>query len=129
MSNPQLIPPFTISVDTGGTFTDLILSDKERVIGLYKALSTPSDLFNGIAAAIELAATENGMTFEGLLAETKVFVYSTTRSTNAVLQGKVAKTALITTRGFRDVLVYLEGAKRMHTIYRLHLPSLIFRAA
>ncbi len=120
MSVKQLTPPFTISVDTGGTFTDLILADKDRVIGLYKALSTPDDLFNGIAAAIELAATENGMTFTDLLAETKVFVYSTTRSTNAVLQGKVAKTALITTRGFRDVLLYREGGKE--DAYNLSTP-------
>lgn len=104
-------PPYTISVDTGGTFTDLILSDSDRVLGLYKASTTQDDLFVGISAAIELAAEENGLTLEGLLAETKVFVYSTTRSTNAVLQGKIARTALITTAGFRDVLLYREGGK------------------
>ncbi|WP_189446171.1 hydantoinase/oxoprolinase family protein, partial [Salinicola rhizosphaerae] len=111
MNEINLLPPFTISVDTGGTFTDLILSDSNRVIGLYKASSTPDDLFIGISNAIKLAATENGMTLEALLAETRTFVYSTTRSTNAVLQGKVAKTAFVTTRGFRDTLLYREGGK------------------
>lgn len=111
MTHTELTPPFTISVDTGGTFTDLILSDQNRVIGLYKSSSTPDDLFNGIAASIELAATENGMTLGELLNETKVFVYSTTRSTNAVLEGKVANTAFLTTQGFRDVLLYREGGK------------------
>ncbi|AXT70732.1 hydantoinase/oxoprolinase family protein [Vibrio sp. dhg] len=111
MNQSTLTPPFTISVDTGGTFTDLILSDQNRVIGLYKSPSTPDDLFNGIAASIELAATENSMTLTELLEESQVFVYSTTRSTNAVLEGKVAKTAFITTQGFRDVLLYREGGK------------------
>ncbi len=111
MNQLTLTPPYTISVDTGGTFTDLILSDQNRVIGLYKSSSTHDDLFNGIAASIELAATENGMTLTELLEQTQVFVYSTTRSTNAVLEGKVAKTAFITTQGFRDVLLYREGGK------------------
>jgi len=111
MNQSTLTPPYTISVDTGGTFTDLILSDQNRVIGLYKSSSTPDDLFNGIAASIELAATENGMTLTELLEQTQSFVYSTTRSTNAVLEGKVAKTAFITTQGFRDVLLYREGGK------------------
>ncbi|MDC0610237.1 hydantoinase/oxoprolinase family protein [Vibrio sp.] len=111
MNQTTLTPPFTISVDTGGTFTDLILADQNRVIGLYKSSSTPDDLFNGISASIELAAIENGMTLSELLEDTKVFVYSTTRSTNAVLEGKVAKTAFITTQGFRDVLLYREGGK------------------
>lgn len=105
------VPPFTISIDTGGTFTDLILSDRSRVIGLYKAPSTPDDLFLGISAAIELAATENGMTLHELMQQTQGFVYSTTRSTNAVLQNKVARTGFITTAGFRDVLLYREGGK------------------
>ncbi|MFM2478657.1 hydantoinase/oxoprolinase family protein [Celerinatantimonas sp. MCCC 1A17872] len=111
MNSAILTPPFTLSVDTGGTFTDLILADKSRIIGLYKSSSTPHDLFEGIAASIELAANENGMTLRELLTKTQGFVYSTTRSTNAVLEGKVAKTALITTRGFRDVLLYREGGK------------------
>ncbi|WP_062205309.1 hydantoinase/oxoprolinase family protein [Demequina salsinemoris] len=111
MPAPDLQPPFTISVDTGGTFTDLILADSQRVLGLYKSSSTPDDLFVGISAAIELAAGANGMTLGELLEQTKVFVYSTTRSTNAVLEGKVAKTAFLTTAGFRDVLLYREGGK------------------
>ncbi len=111
MPATPLQPPFTISVDTGGTFTDLILADSERVLGLYKASTTQSDLFVGISNAIELAATANGLSLVALLEQTRVFIYSTTRSTNAVLQGKIARTALLTTEGFRDVLLYREGGK------------------
>ncbi len=105
------LPPFTISVDTGGTFTDLILADARRVLGLYKASTTQEDLFLGISDAIELAARDTSMSLRELLGATRVFVYSTTRSTNAVLQGRTAKTALLTTEGFRDVLLYREGGK------------------
>jgi N-methylhydantoinase A len=109
--NDSIHRPFTISVDTGGTFTDLVLADTARVLGLYKASTTQDDLFVGISSAIALAAEDHGLSVKELLADTRVFVYSTTRSTNAVLQGKIAKTALLTTEGFRDVLLYREGGK------------------
>jgi N-methylhydantoinase A len=102
---------YTISVDTGGTFTDLVLADQERVLGLFKSATTPEDLFIGIGGAIESAAAHVGMPVASLLGSTRVFVYSTTRSTNAILTGSVAKTAFLTTRGNRDILLYREGGK------------------
>jgi N-methylhydantoinase A len=107
----QSEPQYTISVDTGGTFTDLVLADTDSVLGLFKSATTPSDLFVGIAGAIEQAAAYVGSPASELLARTRVFVYSTTRSTNAILEGKVAKTAFLTTRGNRDILLYREGGK------------------
>ncbi|HWH26184.1 MAG TPA: hydantoinase/oxoprolinase family protein [Pseudolysinimonas sp.] len=109
--NGTIRAPFTISVDTGGTFTDLVLADASRVLGLYKSSTTQDDLFIGISNAVELAAHDCGLSVGALLADTTVLIYSTTRSTNAVLQGKIAKTALLTTEGFRDVLLYREGGK------------------
>ena len=102
---------YTISVDTGGTFTDLVLSDQDQVLGLFKASTTPSDLFVGINEAIDSAAESVGLSTSQLLGATGVFVYSTTRSTNAILEGKVARTAFLTTRGNRDILLYREGGK------------------
>jgi N-methylhydantoinase A len=102
---------YTISVDTGGTFTDLVLADQDQVIGLFKSSTTPDDLFVGIAGAIDKAAEHLEQTASELLGATRVFVYSTTRSTNAILTGNVAKTAFITTRGNRDILLYREGGK------------------
>ena len=102
---------YTISVDTGGTFTDLVLADSDVILGLFKAPTTPSDLFGGIAGAIDQAAVAVDCSVAELLERTRVFVYSTTRSTNAILEGKVAKTAFLTTRGNRDVLLYREGGK------------------
>ncbi len=103
--------PMTISVDTGGTFTDLVLAEEGQLVGLYKALTTPHDLFEGIAAAIEKAASAQGTSSEDLLGQTEVFVYATTQSTNAILESKVARTGLIVTRGHRDILLYKEGGK------------------
>ena len=102
---------YTIAVDTGGTFTDLVLADEERLVGLYKAPTTPGDLFQGISRAIDAAASDQGLDVADLLGDTSVFVYATTHSTNAILQSKVARTAFITTRGHRDVLLYKEGGK------------------
>ena len=47
---------YTIAVDTGGTFTDLVLADQQQVIGLYKALTTPRDLLSGLTTALASAA-------------------------------------------------------------------------
>ena len=104
-------PAYTMAVDTGGTFTDLVVSDDEKVLGLYKAPTTPARLFDGIQEAMDAAAGALGTDLRGLLSRTKILVYSTTHSTNAILQGKVARTAFVTTRGYRDILLYKEGGK------------------
>ena len=104
-------PAYMMAVDTGGTFTDLVVSDDEKVLGLYKAPTTPARLFDGIQEAMDAAAGALGTDLRGLLSRTKILVYSTTHSTNAILQGKVARTAFVTTRGYRDILLYKEGGK------------------
>lgn len=103
--------PYTIAVDTGGTFTDLVVADETRVLGLYKAPTTPARLFDGIEQALATAAASLGMETARLLTGTRLFIYSTTHSTNAILEGKVARTAFLTTRGYRDVLLYREGGR------------------
>jgi N-methylhydantoinase A len=102
---------YRISVDTGGTFTDVVCGSEAGRITLSKAPTTPSRIFEGIQAAIGYAAAEIGMTPTELLAQTDVFTYGTTRATNAVITGDTARTALLTTKGFRDVLVFREGGK------------------
>ena len=46
---------FAITVDTGGTFSDLVLADTERILGLYKVPTTPADVFEGVHEALRLA--------------------------------------------------------------------------
>lgn len=114
---------FTISIDTGGTFTDLVLSDQDRVLGLFKASTTYPDLFPGISAAIGVAADAIGLSVAQLLADTSVFVYSTTHSTNAILKKKVARTAFITSLGHRDTLLYKEGGKDQVNNWAIPFPE------
>lgn len=104
-------PAYTIAVDTGGTFTDLVVADQERVLGLFKAPTNHVRLFDGIEEAMRIAAESLGIDLGGLASDTRVFVYSTTHSTNAILERKVARTAFVTTRGFRDTLLYREGGR------------------
>lgn len=94
------IPPEAgalVGVDVGGTFTDLILLEPASArVRLAKVPSTPENQAYGVLAA--LTATEVP------LAAVSLIVHGTTTTTNAVLERKLCRTGLITTRGFRDVL-------------------------
>ena len=99
-----------ISVDTGGTFTDVVAGgDGREVIG--KAPTTPDRIFVGMRSALENAAEQLGLSLPELLGETDLLIYGTTRATNAIVQGAVAKTAFLVTAGFPDILVLKEGGK------------------
>jgi N-methylhydantoinase A len=100
-----------VGVDTGGTFTDVVVSDAAGRFTIGKALTTPERVFLGLRAAVESAASELGITTSDLLRATDVLVYGTTHATNAIVTGRVAKTALLVTEGFRDVLTIKEGGK------------------
>ena len=102
---------FTISVDTGGTFTDIVVSGNDGILSLGKALTTPERAFTGVSNALEVVANERGMTVAELLSQTSLFIYGTTRATNAIVESKVARTAFLTTEGFPDILVLKEGGK------------------
>src|SRR5262245_42708775 len=102
---------FRISVDTGGTFTDVVVADQKGIRAIGKALTTPQRIFDGMRAAIEVVAEEIGLTGDALLKQSDMLIYGTTRATNAVVTKNTAKTAFLTTRGFRDILVLKEGGK------------------
>jgi N-methylhydantoinase A len=102
---------FRISVDTGGTFTDVVIADAHGIKAIGKALTTPRRIFEGMRAAIEVAAQELELPGKVLLGTTDMLIYGTTRATNAVVTQSTAKTAFLTTRGFRDILVLKEGGK------------------
>ncbi|WP_319022308.1 hydantoinase/oxoprolinase family protein [Pseudooceanicola spongiae] len=86
-----------IGVDVGGTFTDLILMDPATgAVRLAKVPSTLDDQSRGVMMAVEEAEAD--------LPATALIVHGTTTTTNAVLERKLARTGMITTKGFRDVL-------------------------
>jgi N-methylhydantoinase A len=102
---------YRISVDTGGTFTDVVVSDGTGASVIGKALTTPQRAFEGLSAAIRVAAESMEISFDTLLAQTDVLIYGTTRATNAIVEGKIAKTAFLATQGFADILLYREGGR------------------
>ena len=112
MSEP---PSHALSIDIGGTFTDFSLLDLATgEVSVHKVLTNPDApqeaLMAGAAEALEAA----GAAFDGL----SVIVHSTTLTTNSIIQRNGAKTALITTAGFRDILEM--GREQMYDMYDLH---------
>ena len=84
-------------IDVGGTFTDLLLLDPGTgAVKLAKVPTTPGNQAEGVLAALRAAGAD--------LARVAHIVHGTTTTTNAVLERKLARTGLITTAGFRDIL-------------------------
>jgi len=102
---------FRISVDTGGTFTDVVVADERGVLHLAKAPTDLARAFQSVEEALTALEPELGLAPGDLLAQTDVFTYGTTRATNAIVEGKTARTAFFTTEGFPDVLLLREGGK------------------
>ncbi len=102
---------FRVSADIGGTFTDVVIADAAGRLHIGKALTTPERAFSGLSAAIDHAAREMGLTRDAVLAEATLFTYGTTRATNAIVERKVGKTALLVTQGFPEIMVLKEGGR------------------
>ncbi len=110
-----------LGVDVGGTFTDAALIGGDRLI-TAKAPSTPRDQSEGVIAAVE-AALEKAAAEAG---DVDRFVHGMTVGTNALLEGKVARTALVATEGFTDLEEL--GRQARPELYRLcvgHPPPIV----
>jgi N-methylhydantoinase A len=111
-----------LACDTGGTFTDLVVEDGDR-IRLFKASTTPDDPVRGVLDAVKLAADHQGIERHDLLGRATAFLHGTTRAINAILTGATAKTAFLTTEGHRDVLVIREGGRIEPFNFRVPYPE------
>jgi N-methylhydantoinase A len=89
-----------LGIDIGGTFTDLVLLGADGAVRTRKVPSTPPNYAVAIVAGTRELLAEVELPAE----EVDEVIHATTVAANAILEGKGAKTALITTRGFRDVL-------------------------
>ena len=110
-------------MDTGGTFTDIVVLDPQGSLHIGKALTTPERIFDGMAGALSVVAEDLGIELAKLLAATDVLIYGTTRATNAVVTKRTAKTAFITTKGFKDTLTLKEGGKHGPHDYSYDYPD------
>ena len=104
-------PAYTIGIDVGGTFTDIVVATPDGRTITAKAASTPRDQSDGVLAGVALAAEALGLSTADLLAETSRIVHGTTVATNALLEGKSARVGMLTTEGHRDIIEMREGLK------------------
>jgi N-methylhydantoinase A len=93
-------PPLRVGVDIGGTFTDLVFLRPDGRLDKRKVPSTPADYAEAIVRAVGEYLASAGLAG----AAVGEVVHATTVATNAILERKGARTALLTTEGFRDVL-------------------------
>lgn len=106
---------YLVAADTGGTFTDLVVFDTQTGETRFgKTLTTYHDLVAGVITGLE--DTDVG------LDQVALFKHGTTHVINAFIERKGARTALITTRGFRDVLEIARGNRpeTFNLRYRRH---------
>lgn len=103
-----------LAIDVGGTFTDIVLIDDDGGrVWFAKVLSTPDDPSKGSLAGAGEILRRTGMSSSAV----RDVVHATTVATNAVIEGKGARTGLITTAGFRDALEM--GREARYDIYDL----------
>ncbi len=101
ISSPKTLA-LRLSADIGGTFTDIVLLSPTGRYWTKKVSSTPDDFARGVIDGMKLLLEEEGLLTSYLVE----IIHGTTVATNAILENKGAKTALLTTRGFRDVLEF-----------------------
>jgi N-methylhydantoinase A/oxoprolinase/acetone carboxylase beta subunit len=108
-----------IGVDVGGTFTDIVYSDTERDTTIvHKVATTPGDPSIGVLAGIRELAQRHGLDPAAI---DHVF-HGTTIATNAVLEGKGARTGMVTTRGYRDVIHVARHQRPQHYSIMQEMP-------
>src|SRR3989454_761816 len=118
--------PYIIGIDTGGTFTDCVVMDADGRLVTAKAPSTPDDFSEGVMESLRLAGERLSLTTEALLRDTARLALGTTVGTNAMLQRRGARVGLITTRGHRDVIHIMRGARGvpgLNNVQVLHFPE------
>ncbi len=114
-----------LAVDVGGTFTDVCVLDADSgQVWIEKVPSTPGDqsvgFIDGILAGLEKAGAEPG--------SVEFLVHGTTVATNALLEHKGAKTALLTTAGFSDVLeIGTQQRAELYSVVQSRQPALVPR--
>ncbi len=108
-------PGIRAGVDIGGTFTDLMLIDRTGEVTIGKVLTTPYDPSEGVEEVLTQTLSSIGCPVDTL----DHLVHGTTLVTNAIIERKGARTALVTTAGFRDSIEI--GREHRYELYDLNL--------
>src|SRR6266511_380825 len=104
---------YVVGVDIGGTFTDCIVIDDAGNVTIGKAPSTPPDFHTGFVDSMRSAADRVGIGLERLVSEADGIYHGCTVGTNALVENRTARVALLTTRGHRDVLFAMQAGGRL----------------
>ena len=107
-------------MDIGGTFTDLVAVAPDGSLDIRKVLSTPDDPSEGLFRALDVIGTGD--------ATIEVLVHGTTIATNALLERRGARTVLVTTAGFEDLLwLRRQDRASLYDLSRHHPAPLVVR--
>lgn len=116
---------YKLGIDVGGTFTDFVLVDEDGNLKAIKTISTYENPEEAIYMGLTMLAQRLGMPIERLLENITLIIHSSTVCDNALIQMRIAKTGLITTKGFRDVLEHREGRREEIVNYYIPLPPML----
>ncbi len=109
---------YSVGIDVGGTFTDLLLLDVGTgAQTAHKTSTTPANPADGVMTGLRDLAGIVGKEPVDFFPELELLVHGTTVATNAVLTGNGARTGLITTEGFRDILEMRRGIRSRKHLY------------
>jgi N-methylhydantoinase A len=114
---------FQICIDIGGTFTDCLVADESGEIRIFKAPTTPGAFHLGFIDVLHVAAAGLGLDPRDFIAAIETLVHGSTVSTNALVEGKVARTGVLLNEGHQDILVLREGPRKRGFEWRLDYPD------
>jgi len=104
---------YIIGVDTGGTFTDVVVMGNDGDVWTAKASTTPDDFSRGVMDAVAEAAQTVGIETSELLGQTTLFKHGSTVATNALITHSGCKVGFITTKGFEDTTEIMRAIGRV----------------
>jgi N-methylhydantoinase A len=104
---------YIVGVDTGGTFTDVVVMSESGKVWTAKASTTPDDFSRGVMDALAEAARTVGIERKELLGRTSLFKHGSTVATNALITRSGVKVGFITTKGFEDTTEIMRAIGRV----------------
>src|SRR3989442_14441084 len=104
---------YIIGVDTGGTFTDVVVLGNTGEVWTAKASTTPDDFSRGVMDAVAEAARTAGVETAELLGQTTLFKHGSTVAPNALITHNGCKVGLSTTKGFEDTAEIMRAIGRV----------------
>jgi N-methylhydantoinase A len=104
---------YIIGVDTGGTFTDVVVLGNAGEVWTAKSSTTPDDFSRGVMDAVDEAARTAGIETADLLRQTTLFKHGSTVATNALITRSGVKVGLIATKGFEDTTEIMRAIGRV----------------